>query len=469
MRARLTAWVVAIFTVIQWSTGAVYWLYQSRSLDSLLSEQLAREASIIARDVDPWLPGLTQERLGSIARRELAVFRFDNAFIEVFTLDGQNAVEGRTPVLPGDPQYIALAASQAMPVVRKTTLDLPHTDDPVSARVAYYALRTQDRGEYVIAVATTDAFIERQLDLLTRVLVLGGIIGPIAAAAAGWFIGGIAVAPFDRLRELAERISPESIGRSLDTESSNAEVARLAMELDHARVRIQEGFAAQERFLSNVSHEIKTPIAVMLVEAQTINTDGSPQHVKYFIESVAEEMQRLGKLVESFLTLTRVRDGKGVVRMKSYAVNDLMMDSAEHCAPMADQYRVRLNPRLLDREPEMDAAIAGEPELLVTMLDNLVRNGIRFSPTDERLEITAEIDKRVVHIRVRDYGPGIPEDQLKTIFDRFGQAPDEVRKGRGHGLGLVIAQGIAELHGGSIKVENCDDSGCVFMITLPLL
>jgi signal transduction histidine kinase len=115
----------------------------------------------------------------------------------------------------------------------------------------------------------------------------------------------------------------------------------------------------------------------------------------------------------------------------------------------------------------MDTAVAGEPELLRTMLDNLVRNAIRFSPTDERVEVEASVVGDRVKIRVRDYGPGIPAAQLATIFDRFAQAPEEQRKGRGHGLGLAIALGIAELHGGSISAENCEDRGCTFVVELP--
>jgi signal transduction histidine kinase len=319
-----------------------------------------------------------------------------------------------------------------------------------------------------VALATSDQFVDRKMALVTRALVLTGVVGPIAAAIAGWFIGGIAVAPFERLRRLASGLRPESVGRSLEFDSSNSEVSRLTEELDRARQRMMEGFASQERFLSNVSHEIKTPISVMLLEAQTLDTDGAPEHVRDFVESVGEEMHRLGKLVESFLTLTRVRDGKGIARIMRCGVNDLVMDSAEHCTPMARQHRVTLSPGLLASEETMDASIAGEPELLRTMLDNLVRNAIRFSPVDDRVEIRASVADGSASIVVRDHGPGIPESLLTTIFDRFAQAGDEQRKGRGHGLGLAIAQGIAELHGGRISVENCEDRGCSFEIVLPL-
>ncbi len=471
MRLRLTMWVVVIFSVIQWSSGAVFWLYQSASMNRLFDEQLAMRAAEIADEVEPWLPNLDQQRLTSIAISKSRFFQFDPAFIEVFNADGTNVIPGRQGVISGESKPVSLAAAHAHPIVESVRLPLStgaDTPTMVDARAVFVGLSTDGRGDFVVVVARSDAFVRRQLSLLRNVLLLAGVIGPVAAAVAGWFIGGIAVAPYERLRAIAQNLRPESIGRGFELDSSNSEVVRLANELDQARQRILEGFAAQERFLSNVSHEIKTPIAVMLLEAQTLDTSESPQPVRDFVDSASEEMLRLGRLVESFLTLTRVRDGKGLAEIKEYAVNDLVIDSSEHCAAMARQYRVRLAPKILSDEETMDHAVAGEPELLRTMLDNLVRNAIRFSPADERVEIEAGVDGETVVIRVRDYGPGIPEAQLKTIFDRFAQAPEEQRKGRGHGLGLAIAQGIAELHGGSIGVENCADRGCTFSVTLPL-
>lgn len=471
LRFRLTMWFVLIFTIIQWSSGAVFWLYQSASINRLFDEFLAGRATEAARRIEPWLPDVTKERLDELASGEILLFQVDRGYIEVFRPDGSTLSSEHKPVFNARISDVAAAATSALPLVRGSTINPQAFGEegvPIEGKVAYVGVDAGGRGRFVVALATSDQFVDRKMALVTRALLLTGIIGPIAASIAGWFIGGIAVAPFERLRRLASGLRPESVGRTLEFESSNSEVARLTEELDRARQRMMEGFASQERFLSNVSHEIKTPIAVMLLEAQTLDTEGAPEHVRDFVESVGEEMHRLGKLVESFLTLTRVRDGKGIARIMRCGVNDLVMDSAEHCTPMARQHRVILSPGLLATEETMDASIAGEPELLRTMLDNLVRNAIRFSPADDRVEIRASVADGHAAIVVRDFGPGIPESHLATIFDRFAQAGDEQRKGRGHGLGLAIAQGIAELHGGRISVENCVDRGCEFEIVLPL-
>ena len=180
-------------------------------------------------------------------------------------------------------------------------------------------------------------------------------------------------------------------------------------------------------------------------------------------------MQRLGRLVESFLTLARVRYGHHEPRGKRYGVNDLAMDAVEHCAKMADLHGVVLAAELLEDDQALEASVSGDPELLRTMLDNLIRNAIRFTPPGKLVDVRMEIQGGWLHVRVVDQGPGIPCDKVGAVFDRFRQGSNQ-QNGRagGHGLGLAIAQGIAELHGGRIGVSDGEGGGCVFEVRLPL-
>jgi signal transduction histidine kinase len=110
----------------------------------------------------------------------------------------------------------------------------------------------------------------------------------------------------------------------------------------------------------------------------------------------------------------------------------------------------------------------GEPDLLRNMLENLIRNALRFTPEDGRVVVRAEVRGDRAVVRVVDEGPGIPEDQLGRIFERFSQADNQSVGTKGHGLGLAIAQEIARLHGGEISVRNGERGGCVFSVHLPL-
>jgi signal transduction histidine kinase len=173
-------------------------------------------------------------------------------------------------------------------------------------------------------------------------------------------------------------------------------------------------------------------------------------------------------MVESFLLLTRVRHGKAVIpNQELCTIRDIIVASYEGCASMASQHKVRVGVILPDGD-DVDAAVLGNADLLRTVIDNLLRNAIRFSPVGSMVEIIGRVEGQHLFISVRDFGPGIPIDLLPRIFDRFSQSNEEQRRGRGHGLGLEIAMGITELHGGTISVRNLDTGGCEFEVVLPI-
>ncbi len=466
LRLRLTLWTVVVFSLIQWASAGLFYLYFVRANDDMFSRMLLERSAVAAEQISEAIPNINRQTADSIAGDTLRGVWLGRFTVDVFADSTTGSVfgEARSRI---DPTVIpkALFTDDDKPFLTMLGLDVLDEPDP-GARNAPTVFRAVRHGDQrlVLALAVNDAYLRNQRTLTFKVLLLGSIVGPIAAGVAGWLIAGIAVAPFAKLGGVAQRLKPDALEEKIEVQSADSEVAELTRQLDLARESIREGFAAQERFLSNVSHEIKTPIATMLIEAQTIDRNGVPEHLLTFLSSVEEEMLKLGQLVESFLTLTRVRDGKGIAILRPYAANDLVSDSVDHCLPMARQHDVCLVPRLLD---DFDCELVGDPELLRTMVDNLVRNAMRFAPPNTAVTIELEREDDTIIVRVTDEGPGIPEDRLASIFDRFATVAGTPRSGRGHGLGLSIARGIAELHRGTIAVRNLD-VGCAFEIRLPV-
>lgn len=497
MRIRLTLWVVAIYAIIHWTIGGVLWLYQSRSIDRVFDQRLLERAEEMAGPVAQMVPGIDRAGLSEMAEDYTRHYELELFAIDVLREDGTPAIPGGEPLF--DPGVVPVAAVLASDRPRSLRLPMwsesesseqerggegvvsegaanapsPSGPGPVelrgsSARVMAMVILGADLEPYVLLVASNDYVARTQMVLIRRLFLVSAVLGPLMAGLSGWFIAGIAVAPFARLRRMASQFGPESLDTELDMPAQNKEVAMLRDQLDEARQRIREAFHSQERFLANVSHELKMPIAVILTEAQTLNLEDASPEVEEFVVSAREEMQRLGKLVESFLTLARVRDGEGKARGKLYAANDLAMDSVENCAVMAQQRQVRLSAELLDDDESLHASVSGDPELLRTMLDNLVHNAIRFTPPGKRVTVRVSLEDERVVISVIDEGPGIPCDEIGTVFDRYKQGGNQPSGGgRGDGLGLAIAQGIAELHGGRIAAQNSEGGGCDFTARLP--
>lgn len=471
LRLRLTLWIAAIFTVMQWGVSGVYWLYQQSMLDGINSATMSRLGMNTAAQIAPNLPGFEGGLTSPQISASGLAYRLDSVFVDAFDPSGRRVIQ----------KIPAVAEPSSLPILEALNADGPvEVDRPVWAsgftgmpapparlRAVLVPVQGRDGLPYVVLVAISDRFARQQEAMVTTMLLTSLVVTPFVATLAAWFIAGVAVAPLLRLRELAHQLSPDRLGQSIELETNSAEITELARQLDDARARLHRAFSAQERFLSNVSHEIKTPIAVMGIEAQTIDLTGASSDVEDFVGSVREESRRLGNLVESFLTLSRIQDGQSPTGVRRFAANDLVMDSVEHCAVMAQQNSVYLQPSLFDDERLMEASVSGDPELLTTMLDNLVRNAIRFSPRHGVVRVGLSCDPTTLWVSVRDEGPGIPPEKLATVFDRFSQAGNEKRTGRGHGLGLSIAMGIAELHGGTITAKNLEKAGCEFTIELP--
>jgi len=312
-----------------------------------------------------------------------------------------------------------------------------------------------------------------------RVAVVASAIVAVAGAAfGGWLIAGIVLRPLTELTAIVRGVTPSSIRREVRMDDSSEEAMQLRRELDRTLYRLEAAFRAQERFASNVAHELKTPIATLLTEAQVLRVDrGTSEDPRdEFVASVEEEMRRLGRLVDGLLLLTRVQDNDGVIRGRRTDPNELVMDVVERSTDAAIAAGVSFRTKLL-AEAEIPSLV-GDPDLLATMLENLVRNALRFAPKETSIVVSVEHDGEFCAITVVDEGPGIAAELQTRIFDRFVQAPEEAARGRGHGLGLPIAQGIAELHGGRITIETAGEAagaapgegagtGCRIRVRLP--
>lgn len=245
-------------------------------------------------------------------------------------------------------------------------------------------------------------------------------------------------------------------------DAQREELQALAMALTEACERIRETSRAQDRFISHISHELKTPIATLLVESQTIERDRLPPDMVRFVEGTEDEMRRLGRLVESLVSLVRIRSGQGLIAAAHVALNDLVLESVLRCSSSARQRAVALAPTL-EADGSADTEIAGNTELLQTMLDDIIRRAIHASPRDAAVRVNATARGNSVTIAVTDERP---RDGMVS-----SQEDGANENGRAESLAsdshLSLARTIAELHGGHVApLRGARITGEV-VITLP--
>ncbi|MDC3307411.1 HAMP domain-containing histidine kinase [bacterium] len=330
-------------------------------------------------------------------------------------------------------------------------------------------------------------------DWLIRLVGIGTFAALIGGILAAWVIGGVALEPLRRITETARAMGPERIEATrVEMPEVGVEVNEARLELNRALDRIEAGYQSQERFISNVSHELKTPIAVLLTEARRLQLqERGAEELSAFVGDVAEQMARLGKIVESFLTLARIDYEERLRKFEDFWFHDLLLEAVRRTRAQAQTHEVHVDLELPEGTDYFDRPSWGDPELISSAVENLIRNAIRFAPAGSSVRVSLESDPAVIatvaegepaeparsgaRVCVSDDGPGMPEALLATVFEPFKQADSEEGTGRGTGLGLAIAHRVATLHKGSIQALNRPSgegggrAGCTVEVALPFL
>ena len=219
-------------------------------------------------------------------------------------------------------------------------------------------------------------------------------------------------------------------------------------------------------FVSLVSHELRAPMASVVGSAQTLLLrwrELTPDQRDSFLGLISSETDRLAVLVGDVLDTSRIEAGTFTYRFDDVDLGELVRDSVAGISLAQDEVRVGADVR-----GEMPR-VRGDRDRLQQVLTNLLDNAVKYSPAGEEVKVTAfQVDSQL-QIEVADQGPGIPSDQQRLIFEKFGRGHSAGSPGKpGTGLGLFIARSIAEAHGGSLEVSSAPDLGATFTLTLPL-
>jgi len=223
--------------------------------------------------------------------------------------------------------------------------------------------------------------------------------------------------------------------------------------------------ALRADFVSLVSHELRSPMAAVIGAARTLQERWrslTPEHREAFLALIADETNRLAALIGDVLDTSRIEAGTFSYSFSDVDLVRLVEDAVAIAAIGQDEVRVRA---------EVTGAlpvVRGDRERLRQVVANLIENAIKYSPVGDEVEVKAIRDDGVVRISVSDHGPGIPLDQQRLIFEKFGRADMPGSSRPGTGLGLFIARSIAEAHGGTVDVRSRPDAGSIFTLTLPV-
>jgi signal transduction histidine kinase len=223
--------------------------------------------------------------------------------------------------------------------------------------------------------------------------------------------------------------------------------------------------ALRADFVSLVSHELRSPMAAVIGAARTLQDRWRVLNAaqrEAFLALIADETNRLAGLIGDVLDTSRIEAGTFSYSFTDVDIGRLVEDAVAAASIGQDEVRVRATVK--GPVPR----IRGDRERLRQVLVNLIDNAVKYSPGGDEVEVAVRPENGVVRIAVSDRGPGIPRDQQRLIFEKFGRADVAGGSKPGTGLGLFIARSIAEAHGGSLDVRSDPGAGATFVLTLPV-
>ena len=307
--------------------------------------------------------------------------------------------------------------------------------------------------------------LDRETRRAQTILIYAAIVACIAVVIASLFIARSLVDPVVRLTHAMEEIGSEKLDRRLRWKRGD-EIGRLAATFDAMLDRLQGAFARERQFISDASHEFKTPLTVINANAQLIRRwgDRDPEVRAESLVAIVDESARLAEMVGGMLTLAKADSGDQIPK-EPLALNPLVADVVAHARERAAQCGLELRAEL----PADGPYVLGDSPLIRQLISNLVDNAIKFTEEGE-VVVAVRHEPGIARISVSDTGIGISSEAAERLFDRFFRGdPSHSRAIEGTGLGLAIVRSIARVHGGTVSAAARPEGGSVFTVALPAL
>jgi two-component system, OmpR family, sensor kinase len=471
VRVRLTLWytgLLALFLVLlSLITYFIFWRSTLQRTDSDLAELseafLSTVQAEMLDDHGPDAPKLAvQEAIIEHHYR-------DHVFAVL------DAAGGTLASSQGLPDEAAPAGLLSSPTFQKLLADSAGADRQFRkiradrggyrAFVRKFSLRGQT---YTLVILQS---LHAQQEMLEEVQATFGWVIPVAiflASGGGYFLARKSLAPVVAMSSQAGRISAKNLHERLPIQNAKDELGCLAASFNELLERVDQSFERQRRFMSDASHELRTPAAILRGESEVAlsRTERPAEEYRESLAVLHAEAQRLTHIVEDLFTLTRADAGQYPLSPQEFYLDELVADCTHAARSLASAKQISLTCEVPEELP-----IRADEGLLRRMILNLLDNAIKYTPAGGRVKVSCERSGAEYALSVTDSGPGIPKELQQRVFERFFRV-DKARTrskndGGGAGLGLSIARWIAEAHHGRLILARSDSSGSMFSALLP--
>jgi signal transduction histidine kinase len=278
----------------------------------------------------------------------------------------------------------------------------------------------------------------------------------LIASALAWVVAGRVLAPLRVLSDTARSIGQSDLTRRIPA-SGTDELAELGRTFNAMLDRLEAAFDSQRAFVSDASHELRTPITIVRGHLELLGDD--PEERRETIALVTDELDRMSRFVDDLLLLARA-ERDDFLRVGEVELGALTDELAEKASA--------LGPRRWTLESRAEAVLVADRQRLTQAMMGLAQNAVQHTNEGDTIELGSARNGSEARLWVRDGGPGIAPRDQERVFERFARASARARRSEGAGLGLSIVRAIAEAHGGRVELDSRPGHGATFTLVLPL-
>jgi len=474
LRARLTLWYTVLLAVPLIAFAAASYVVVERTLERRTDVFIDDALTAFSRE----LFAERRAAMSVVQAMQTAVteVKFRDLNIAILDADGRllvmNATGGTSEELSTSRRPSATVEQQLLAEVRQRNLAEAQALTVQGTTAAYRILSrplSVQRQQFTLTGAYSLADIEDVLSQL-RDLFLVAIPGLLLVSALGGSaLAKRSLAPVAAMSAQAAVISASNMHERLPVGGGD-ELVGLARVVNGLLDRLEESFDQQRRFVTDASHELRTPTAVVRTEADVTLSRGHRSEAEYreSVTVIQDAARRLTRIVDDLFLLSRADSGHLVMRREPLYLEELVQEGTRSVRSVASERGVEIV-----LHEVVEAPLAGDADLLGRLLLNLLDNAIKHSPRGGTVDVAMQLHGTRCEVRVSDMGPGIPPESAARIFERFyrvdsARSRTETSATSGAGLGLAIARRIAEMHQGTVELALSRPGRTEFVVTVPV-
>jgi two-component system, OmpR family, sensor kinase len=423
LRNKLLRWLIPTYIVVAVVTTVFAWVSAKEMVDGFMNEQMEDFARLHVGAQRAIPPKHTPDRDGAY---EVVLWRPDGTL--------RDATFSGFPVDAREPAGFSEVESNGL---RWYVYTLPTVEGKVQTLQRF------------------DFRLEAIAELSNRTLLSLLLLIPLSSLIV-WIAIRVSLRPLNTIAQSAAEQNERTLS-ALPLMGVPDEIRPLVLSINSLLDRLRESFAAQQRFVHDAAHELRTPVTALHVQLQNLR-DAIPSTASPRINTMEAGLRRAQRVVEQLLRLAREDAGPTGSRIREWSLQEQLKASITALLPLADQRGIDLG-----FQADADCLVEGPEEEIRSLLDNLLDNAVRYSPPGAVVDTQLVIVDDTACIEIVDEGPGIPEDQLPRVFDRFFRVAGTGVEGSG--LGLAIARGAAERLHARIELTNRPACGLCARVT----